>query len=174
MNRSITPVSSVTEPEYSIKIQSTMKTKLCIALLLFSASAWAQPALRSKHFNLEEGLAIQGYDPVAYFTESKAIKGAKEFTASINNVVYYFSSAANKALFEKEPQKYEPQYGGWCAYAMGATGEKIEIDPETFKIVDGKLYLFYNSLFNNTLPKWNKDENGLRAKAEQNWAYIFK
>ncbi|MBT1700449.1 YHS domain protein [Fulvivirgaceae bacterium PWU4] len=151
-----------------------MKTKLCIALLLFSTSAWAQPSLPGKHFNLDEGLAIQGYDPVAYFTKSEAVKGKKEFAASTNNVVYYFSSAANKALFEKEPQKYEPQYGGWCAYAMGATGEKVEIDPETFKIVNGKLYLFYNSLFNNTLPKWNKDELALKAKAEKNWATIFK
>jgi YHS domain-containing protein len=151
-----------------------MKTRLFIALLLFSASICAQPIPRSKHFNLEEGLALQGYDPVAYFMKEKAVKGRKEFAASINNVVYYFSTAANKALFEKEPQKYEPQYGGWCAYAMGATGEKVEIDPETFKIVNGKLYLFYNSLFNNTLPKWNKDENDLKAKAEKNWAYILK
>lgn len=151
-----------------------MKTKLCIVLLLFSACTWAQPALRSKHFNLEKGLAIRGYDPVAYFIQGKAVKGKKEFAVSTNNVVYYFSSAANKTLFEKEPQKYEPQYGGWCAYAMGATGEKVEIDPETFKIVNGKLYLFYNSLFNNTLPRWNKDEHDLNAKAEKNWAHIFK
>lgn len=75
--------------------------------------------------------------------------------------MYYFISKANKDEFLKNAAKYEPQYGGWCAYAMGANGEKVEIDPETFKIVDGKLYLFYHSFTNNTLNTWNKDEAGL-------------
>jgi YHS domain-containing protein len=151
-----------------------MKTTISVALLLFYTSIYAQSALRSKHFNLEKGVAIQGYDPVAYFTQSKAVKGRTEFIANSNNVTYYFSSAANKALFEKDPQKYEPQYGGWCAYAMGATGEKVEVDPETFSIANGKLYLFYNRFFNNTLPKWNKDEGNLKTKAEKNWTNIFR
>jgi hypothetical protein len=84
-------------------------------------------------------------------------------------VRYHFSTEANKEAFKKNPSKYEPQYGGWCAYAMGATGERVEIDPETFKILNGKLYLFYNKLFNNTLKTWNKDEQSLRTKADANW-----
>jgi len=64
----------------------------------------------------------------------------------------------------KNPAGYEPQYGGWCAYAMGANGEKVEIDPGTFKIVDGKLNLYYNAFFNNTLKSWNKDEVNLKKK----------
>ncbi len=133
----------------------------------------AQTALRAKEFNLEKGLAIQGYDPVAYFLQNKAIKGNKQFAVLAEGVTYYFSSAANKDQFVKDYKKYEPQYGGWCAYAMGATNEKVEIDPGTFKILNGKLYLFYHSWVNNTLNKWNKDEASLKAKADKNWMGIF-
>jgi YHS domain-containing protein len=124
--------------------------------------------------NLEDGIAIQGYDPVAYFNSNKAIEGKKQFAHQQDGITYYFSSQANKDAFVKEPAKYEPQYGGWCAYAMGETGEKVEIDPETFKVLDGKLYLFYNSVFNNTLPKWNKNESNLKGKADKNWKSIDK
>jgi hypothetical protein len=134
----------------------------------------AQPPLRTKHFNLEKGIAIQGYDPVAYFILNKAVKGEKQYAVSVEGVTYYTSSSANKALLMKDYKKYEPQYGGWCAYAMGATNEKVEIDPETFKITNGKLYLFYHTWINNTLDKWNKDESGLRSKADKNWANIFR
>ena len=133
----------------------------------------AQSAIRTKEFNLEKGVAIQGYDPVAYFLQNKAVKGNKQFTALADGVTYNFLSATNKDLFVKDYKKYEPQYGGWCAYAMGATNEKVEIDPETFKIVNGKLYLFYHSWVNNTLNKWNKDEANLKAKADKNWMDIF-
>jgi hypothetical protein len=85
-----------------------------------------------------------------------------------------FSSAVNKEYFSKNPSKYEPQFGGWCAFAMGDSGEKVEINPETFKIIDGKLYLFYNAFFNNTLKSWNKDEANLKAKATSNWNKIIK
>ena len=133
----------------------------------------AQAAQRAKDYNLQNGVAIQGYDPVAYFTLNKAVKGNKQIAAFADGVTYYFSTAANKDLFLKDYKKYEPQYGGWCAYAMGAANEKVEIDPETFKIANGKLYLFYHSWVNNTLTKWNKDEAGLKAKADKNWSVIF-
>ena len=152
-----------------------MTKYLSILILSFiSVSTIAQVATRAKQFNIENGLAIQGYDPVAYFTESKAVKGDKKFAASAEGVIYYFSTAANKELFLKDYKKYEPQYGGWCAYAMGATNEKVEIDPETFKILNGKLYLFYHSFVNNTLTKWNKNEAVLKANADKNWLTIFK
>ena len=86
---------------------------------------------------------------------------------------YNFSSQANKDLFLKSPANYEPQYGGWCAFAMGDYGEKVEINPETFKIIDGKLYLFYNAYFNNTLKSWNKDETNLKKKADANWKKLL-
>jgi len=124
---------------------------------------------RSSQFNLENKLALQGYDPVSYFKSNKAIKGKKEISYNYKNVIYYFSTKENLELFKKNPNTYEPQYGGWCAYAMGNTGEKVEINPETFKIIDGKLYLFYNAYFNNTLKSWNKNEKSLKSKADNNW-----
>lgn len=151
--------------------------KKIIAALVFGAiiigNTNAQAVLRTKDFNTERGLAIQGYDPVAYFNQNKAVKGSKQFAVAAEGITYYLSSAANKELFLKDYKKYEPQYGGWCAYAMGATNDKVEIDPETFKIVNGKLYLFYHSWVNNTLNKWNKDEAGLKAKADKNWMALF-
>ncbi len=145
----------------------------CLSIICFLSIGFTQQATRTKHYNLENGVAIQGYDPVSYFTQNKAIKGNKQFSASAENVLYYFSSAANKEIFLKDFKKYEPQYGGWCAYAMGANNEKVEIDPETFKILDGKLYLFYHTWVNNTLTKWNKDEKSLKPKADNNWQVIF-
>jgi YHS domain-containing protein len=148
-----------------------MKTKIFFLILVsvFTIDGMAQSAIRSKQFNLESGVAIQGFDPVAYFTLQKAVEGNKKFATNFEGVTYYFASAFNKEMFLKDPKKYEPQYGGWCAYAMGATGEKVEIDPETFKILNGKLYLYYHSWTNNTLLKWNRDEANLKSKAEKNW-----
>lgn len=146
--------------------------KIITVLLLFFVVQIGQAqtqAKRIKEFNLENKLALQGYDPVAYFTQKKAVKGKKEFSVVHEGVLYYFASNADKELFVKNPSAYEPQYGGWCAYAMGANGEKVEVDPETFKIVNGKLFLFYNAFFNNTLKSWNKDEVNLNKKADANW-----
>lgn len=152
-----------------------MQKSLSALLFIFisSASLYAQDALRKKNYNLDDGLAINGYDPVAYFTQNKAVEGKKEFSLSYEGAIYYFSSAQNRDEFKKTPSKYEPQYGGWCAYAMGAKGEKVSIDPATFKIVNAKLYLFYNKFFNNTLKDWNKDEAALKTKADANWQKIF-
>ena len=151
-----------------------MKQGFLAACLLLSFFSFAQTGLRTKTFNLEKGLAIQGYDPVAYFTLNKAVKGKKKLSVFAEGITYYFSTQANKELFLKDFRKYEPQYGGWCAYAMGASGEKVEIDPETFKIVNGKLYLFYHSWINNTLTRWNKDENNLKTKADNNWLHFYQ
>jgi YHS domain-containing protein len=153
-----------------------MKIKTIALLLLTVQQLNAQDftANRMKEFNLENAVAILGYDPVAYFNGGKAIEGKKDLAFTYQGVVYLFSSATNRELFKTTPEKYEPAYGGWCAYAMGATGEKVEVDPETFKIIDGKLYLYYNKLFTNTLKTWNKDEKSLKAKADSNWTKIFK
>jgi YHS domain-containing protein len=153
-----------------------MLSLLLLAGMLYAAPTLAQsvvaesPAVRQKQFNLDNGLALQGYDPVAYFTQHKAVKGASANTFAYKGATYRFASPANLTSFRESPDRYEPQYGGWCAYALGATGEKVEIDPETFKVMDGKLFLFYNKFFNNTLPKWNKDEPTLHRKADASWA----
>ena len=148
-----------------------MKKSVAILFVSLIASVtFAQTAAkRATAFNLENKVAIQGYDPVAYFTQKKALKGKPSITSTYEGVIYYFSTQANKEAFLKTPTSYEPQYGGWCAYAMGSSGEKVEIDPETFKIIEGKLYLFYNAYFNNTLKSWNKDETNLKKKADTNW-----
>jgi len=147
-----------------------------VTLIVISLSVTAQDAtaLRKKHFNIDNGIAINGYDPVAYFTQNKAIKGKKELAVVHQGIVYHFSSAENKETFKATPFKYEPEYGGWCAYAMGNSGEKVSVDPETFKIVNGKLYLFYNRFFTNTLKDWNKNEAALKKMADANWPKLFK
>ncbi len=145
-----------------------------ITAVFVSVDVLAQDQKRQAGFNLQNSIAVQGYDVVAYFTVNKAAKGNSANSVVYQGVKYQFANTANKEEFKKNPSKYEPQYGGWCAYAMGATGEKVEIDPETFKIINGKLYLFYNKLFNNTLKTWNKDEANLKTKADVNWLKIYK
>ena len=150
------------------------KVSIIVFVVLMSLPTFAQTALkRTKEFNLENKVALQGYDPVAYFIQKKALKGKTALVTTYEGVVYYFSTQTNKEFFAKNPSQYEPQFGGWCAYAMGANAEKVEINPETFKIVDGKLYVFYNAYFNNTLKSWNKDEINLKKKAETNWKKFF-
>lgn len=145
-----------------------------LCLFILPAAVFSQTGRRQQSFNLSgKSVAIQGYDPVAYFQQGKAVPGKSAHATVYEGVTYYFSSAQNKTAFGAKPASYEPQYGGWCAYAMGATGEKVEVDPETFKIVDGKLYLFYNKFFNNTLKLWNKDEKNLHAKADAHWNQLF-
>jgi YHS domain-containing protein len=123
---------------------------------------------RKKNYNIKKNVAIEGYDPVSYF-DNKPREGKSNFALQQHGITYWFSSQANLSKFKISPEKYEPAYGGWCAYAMGETGEKVKIDPETYKIVEGKLHLFYNFWGNNTLNDWNKNENTLKAKGDQNW-----
>ena len=150
-----------------------MKIKIVALLILsfatLSVRAQDESKGRVKNFNHEKGLALQGFDPVAYFSTGKPTEGNAGISAEVNGIVYRFSTAKHKQMFMANPALYEPQYGGWCAYAMGKSAEKVEVDPETFKIVNGKLYLFYNAYFNNTLKKWNEDESKLKTNADKNW-----
>lgn len=123
---------------------------------------------RKKHFNLKKNVALEGYDPVSYF-DGKPAEGKEQLKLSHEGVVYQFSSQANLNKFKAKPSQYEPQFGGWCAYAMGETGEKVKVDPETYKILNGKLYLFYNFWGNNTLEDWNKNEKKLLESGDKNW-----
>lgn len=147
---------------------------LLISTCLLLGKIQAQSNNRQHSFNLSSKLvAIGGYDVVAYFKQGQPVKGKASFAISHEGVIYHFFSLQNKSAFLEAPAKYEPQYGGWCAYAMGATGEKVMVDPETFKIVNGKLFLFYNKYLNNTLKSWNKDEKTLNARADVNWKKIY-
>jgi len=147
---------------------------LAVLLLVFtSLSVQAQSDKRRKEYNLGKmTLAIQGYDPVSYL-DGQAEKGSPSNAVVYEGVTYHFSSIAHREKFKIDPAKYEPQYGGWCAYAMGKTGEKVEVDPKTFKVLNGKLFLFYNKYINNTLKSWNKDEKNLNASADINWKKIY-
>lgn len=150
-----------------------MKIILFTFIALFGTFANAQSSSRKAQFNLQNGLALQGYDPVSYF-KGKPTMGKKEYSFTYKEVTYRFTTVDNKRSFEKDPEKYEPQYGGWCAYAMGNDGTKVEVNPKTYKIVDGKLYLFYDFYFTNTLTDWNANEKTLKPKADKNWAKFYK
>jgi YHS domain-containing protein len=144
---------------------------LIFALFAMGSVSAQNGAARAKNYNLSgKNVAIMGYDPVAYFTTHKAIKGSASIAYTHEGVTYNFANAQDLALFKANPAQYEPQYGGWCAYAMGEYGTKVEIDPTTFKIINGKLYLFYNKYLNNTLTSWNKAEAKLKQQADRNWA----
>jgi YHS domain-containing protein len=152
-----------------------MKRIIFIYWLIVTISfSYAQDnvALRLKHFNVQNTIALQKYDAVSYFS-SKPIKGANTYQYTYNGIIYYFSTAENLQTFKNNPAKYEPAYGGWCAYAMGVKGEKVEVDPFTYKIIQGKLYLFYNKYFNNTRTDWNEDEINIKQKADLNWSKII-
>lgn len=152
-----------------------MKRLTLIATLVMTFCAGMAQTSKPVKLNVgSDRLAIEGYDPVAYFKQKKAVEGKKDLKYEYQGVVYRFSTQQNLNDFIATPASYMPQYGGWCAYAMGASGETVEVDPETFKIIDGKLYLFYNKFFNNTLESWNKNENSLKAKADSNWKILTK
>ncbi len=144
-----------------------MKTLIAFFILGVSAT-FAQQI----DYNVKKGYVVEGYDVVAYFN-NEALKGDKKYTATYDGSDFKFVSQENLDTFKANPEKYLPQYGGYCAYAVALASKKVDINPETFEIRDGKLYLFYNSLGNNTLKKWiKKDTKGLQQKADKNWESI--
>lgn len=150
------------------------RSSITILLIFWFTAGYSQPeAARQKHFNVKSKLAIEGYDPVSYF-DGKPLEGKSDLIHADRGIVYRFFTQANLAKFKANPEKYQPAYGGWCAYAMGETGEKVKVDPETYKIVEGKLYLFYNFWTTNTLDDWNKNENKLKEAADRNWSKIVR
>jgi len=114
------------------------------------------------------GLAVHGYDVVAFFTEAKPVFGTDAHAFAHNGGTYRFASQANLDAFKANPSKYEPAYGGFCAYGA-ALGKKFDGDPRFWKIVDGKLYLNLNG---NIQAEWSKDIAGNIAKADTNWGRI--
>ena len=119
--------------------------------------------------NLSQGdIAIKGHDPVAYFTQSAAVPGSPEFTASHDGATYRFASAENRDTFLADPARYAPAYGGFCAFGL-AYGQKVDIDPEAFAVVDGTLYLNVNT---SVQQRWSKDTAGFIAEANGYWPQI--
>lgn len=118
----------------------------------------------------KKGLALGGYDPVAYFEEGggKAQKGKKDLTAEHGGATYRFATEANRALFLKKSEDFVPAYGGFCAYAM-VDGKQVEIDPKRYEIHDGRLFLFYRDWFTDTLKPWQKKRGEFLPKADAQW-----
>ena len=130
--------------------------------LIASLSVHADPV-----FETESG-AIRGYDPVAYHTEGAPVLGSAGITHTWQDVEWRFASEENRDLFAADPERYAPQYGGYCAFGT-SRGYKVSTQPEAFAIVDGKLYLNYNLAVQKT---WDKDRPGYIAKADENWVDI--
>ena len=118
---------------------------------------------------VEDGVAIKGADPVAYFTEDTYVQGSDEFTHEWDGATWYFASAENRDAFASEPEAYAPQYGGFCAWAV-SQGNTAPIEPTAWKIVDGKLYLNYNA---DIQARWSEDIPGNIAKADENWPGVL-
>jgi YHS domain-containing protein len=112
--------------------------------------------------------AIRGYDPVAYFTESKPVKGLKEFSYDFEGARWLFASEDNRKAFQSDPEKYIPQYGGYCAYGM-SRGYKAKTEPDAWTIVDGKLYLNYNT---DVRKIWSEKQNEYIQKANTQWPTV--
>lgn len=121
-------------------------------------------------YKFSGALALKGYDAVAYFNDGNAVEGSEKFTYEWNGAKWRFASAANRDSFAGDPEKYAPQYGGYCAWAVGH-GYTAKGDPEAWKIVDGKLYLNYNK---DVQAKWVQDIPGYIGKGDENWPKFLK
>ena len=148
-----------------------MKTTILSILLAFLSITGLQA--QSKVFQNEHGVALGGYDLVAYFSQFEAVEGEARYASQHDGVTYHFSSEANQAAFEAHPDKYLPEFGGFCAYGVAIGSPDVPVNPETFKIRDGKLYFFFNGIHKgepmNTVIPWNSDEKALLEAAETNW-----
>ena len=139
---------------------------LFFSSMLMLVVVLSTPALGKDYTHSTPG--INGYDPVAYFTDGKPMKGSGYHVADFEGVTYAFASKEHKEMFEAKPEKYMPAYGGYCAYGV-AVGKKFVVDPEAWKIVDGNLYL---NLDRDIQKKWLKDVPGYIKKADGNWPKI--
>ena len=134
---------------------------LLLLALLMTGAAQTKTLL-----NLDRsGVALQGYDPVSFFTEHKPVKGQDVLVATHNGATYHFASKENRELFKADPAKYEPAFGGYCAYGV-SRGKLVEVDVDAFQIVDGRLLLQYSK---GVRSDFNKDTKGNLSKADTNW-----
>jgi YHS domain-containing protein len=144
----------------------TIASKFLVATMMLVASIASAPAFAEDYSHSTPG--ISGYDPVAYFTDGKAVRGSGFHVAVVGGVTYAFASAEHQKLFEANPQKYLPAYGGYCAYGLGV-GKKFVADPEVWRIFEGKLYL---NLDKGIQQKWEKDIPGYITKGDANWVTV--
>lgn len=146
-------------------LTTTLHAALVVALGLLALGA-PLAAQAKKLLNVDkDGVAVHGYDPVAYFLGRKAVKGEPQFQSSYAGATYYFQSAADKEAFDREPGKYTPRYGGYCAMAM-TMGRLEDVDPNYFLVHDGKLLLQRNE---KAHMMFGKDPAANHKKADENW-----
>jgi YHS domain-containing protein len=143
--------------------------KVFVAAVMFIALSGIGAA-KELHNLTRDGVAIEGYDPVAFFTDHRPVKGNAQFQSQYGGARYYFASAEHKAAFEKEPGKYEPQFGGYCAYGA-SQGHPAPIKIEAWQIVNERLLMQYDLSIKD---KFNKDQQGNLHKADQNWPGIVE
>ena len=141
--------------------------KSILASLFALCTVAAALAQKSEVFE-KDGMAIKGYDVVAFHTQAKALKGSDHFTYRWKDANWLFADQANLDLFKKDPDKYAPQYGGYCAYGT-ADGHKAPTETDTWTLKDNKLYFNYNK---KVQEMWNKDQAGYIEKADKNWVGI--
>ena len=148
---------------------------LFLSMLLLATYSTADPANPKWNLN-EEGIALGGYDAVAYFTTDRAVRGKTEFLAEFEGARFLFSTKENLAAFEADPPRYTPQFGGFCAFGVAAKKAKAPADPATFKIYHGQLLVFFNDLYEgqrvNTKVLWNKNEAELYRAATTTWTTL--
>ena len=156
------------------KTMKTLKALIAIVLVVVStnfATAQTEPVDKT-------GLGNGGYDLVSYFSDAKEFKGNDKYSVQLKGTKYLFTSASHQKAFKANSKKYLPQCDGYCAWGVAEKNTKFPVNPETFKIVDGKLYLFFNGDFNgkpfNTLTEWNKEEKKLITKLPKTWAVLKK
>ena len=142
--------------------QSTRRLILAGVVALAATPAVAKDPVYTSTFS---NVAASGYDAVAYFTEGKPVEGSGDFTADYNGATWRFESSANRDVFLEDPERFAPQYGGYCAWAV-SQGYTAAIDPDAWRIEDGKLYLNYSR---SVQRRWERDIPGNIAKADKNW-----
>ena len=149
-----------------------MKAKhLAGAALLALAVSLSPVVAGAQELNVNHsGVAISGYDPVAYFTTASAVKGSPEITVTEAGATYRFSTTTNRDAFLANPARYLPVYGGYCAYGV-AHGHKVDVDPEAFRVVDNKLYLNYSK---GVQQLWLKEPEVRIRRADENWPNLHK
>jgi len=151
--------------------RSGKKASIIIPIITLFSLLIPFPAVAIEPVNkTPAGVAIKGYDPVAYFADGKPQKGRKEFEYVWMGAKWHFAGAKHRGLFIRSPEKYAPQYGGYCAYAV-SRGTIADIDPEAWDIVDGRLYL---NLSKKIRDQWSKDIPGNIKRANANWPIIIK
>ncbi len=140
-------------------------------LLFFTAVSFLGFSQENDYYQ-KKGFVVEGYDVVSYFN-GIPLKGDKRFVSVYDGTKFSFSSKENLEKFNTSPEQFIPQYGGYCAYAVAIKGKKVNVDPETFEIRDGKLYLFYNAWGTNTFELWKeKGAVELQRTADEKWGKI--